>query len=268
MLNTKNYTKLIFLDIETKAIAETFYDLSPKMQNLFANKWSGLIGEIAYQEYNGTKKKEGDLQLSYKKAYEAIFKEKAHPSPEFAEIICISAGMIVETEGKLSFKCASFCGELEKDILTAFLANKASFIYQDKQMANEKYMVTYNGSQFDIPFLSRRILYNGLDLPVMLDVGALKPWDCGFLIDLKTQIKFGGFDAPSLEMLCTTLGVETALDKYKVEASELARKYKTKEYDFIKSYCEYDVFALACCYLKLIRSKEYPTGINQQLTKI
>jgi len=220
---------------------------------------------VTHRYYLDSKKKDGDTELSYSKACEEVWREKGHLSPEYAQIICISAGMIMED---FTFKCVSFTGETDKEILTAFLANKKSFIHQADYANNEKYIVCYNAFAFDLPFISRRILYNGLEIPPTLDCGHLKPWEMGHIIDLKTSLKFGGFDAPSLETLCTMLGVETALDKFKVEASELAGKHKDKQYDVIKHYCEQDVFALAQCYLKLIRSKEHPTGITNNLTKI
>lgn len=268
MLNQKQITKLVFLDIECKPLHETFAELPPKLKLLFAQQYEWLIDQTAHRHYLDavlTDKKKADHELCFQKAQEEVYGDKAHLHPEFAGIICISAGII---QDDFTFRCASFCGESEKEILTGFLANKKSFIHQADYANNEKYVVCYNGLNFDIPFLSKRILYNGLEIPPTLDCGHLKPWEMGHIIDLKNSLKFGGMDAPSLESLCTVLGVETAQDKFKVEASELAGKHKAKEYDFIKQYCEYDVYALASCYLKLVRSKEHPTGITNQLTKI
>ena len=272
MLTSKPITKLVFLDIETKAKYENFTDLPAKLQMLFQQQWEWLIEQIAHREYldklHIAKDKE-DYELCFNKAQDEVYKQKAHLSPELSEVICISAGMILEGENKeLTFKCASFCGENEKEILTAFMSNPKSFIHQKDYANNEKYIVGYNIKGFDLPFLSKRIIYNGLELPPTLDIGHLKPWELGHIIDLKEHLKFGGMDAPSLELLCTTLGVETAQDKFVVEPSELAGKHKAKEYDFIKSYCEWNVYALAKCYLQLIRSKEYPNGVQNNLTKI
>jgi hypothetical protein len=265
MLSAKPITKLVFLDIETKAISESYEALPAKLKLLFSQQWAWKIDEVAHRYYIDAKKKDGDPVTSYAKAHEEVWKEKGHLSPEYAQIICISAGMIMDD---YSFRCASFTGETDKEILTAFLANKKSFIHQSDFSNNDKYIVCYNGLGFDIPFLSKRILYNSLELPPTLDCGHLKPWEMGHIIDLKNSLKFGGFDAPSLEALCTILDVETAQDKFKAEASELAGKHKDKQYDVIKHYCEQDVFALAQCYLKLIRSKEHPSGNNNKLTKI
>lgn len=277
MLTSRPITKLVFLDIETRPKHETFAELPPKLKLLFSQQYDWLIEQAAHRHYLDavlTDKKKADHEFCFQKAQEEVYKEKAVLSPEFSEIICISAGMIFQKEGvpingelKYEFKCASFCMESEKELLTTFLANKKSFIHQSDYANNEKYVVTFNGSLFDIPFLSRRILYNGLELPAVLEVGHLKPWEMGHLIDLKTQIKFGGMDAPSLESLCTTLGIETAQDKYG-EAEKLNEAFKAKQFDFIKQYCEQDIYALAQVYLRLTRSKEHPNGINKQLTKI
>lgn len=263
MLSNHPYNKLVFLDIETKAQWESFSDAPAKIKQLFSQQWAWKIDEVAHRYYLDTKKKEGDTELSYQKAQDEVWREKAHLSPEYAQIICISAGMIVGTE----FKCNSYTGETDKEILTKFLEKKESFIHQDKYASNDKYIVCYNGIGFDIPFISKRILYNGMELPPTLLCGHLKPWEFLHIIDPKLSLKFGGNEAPSLETLCAMLGIETAEDKFKASPAELAQKHKDKQYDVIKLYCEADLYALAQCYLKLIRSKEYPTGVNINLTK-
>jgi 3'-5' exonuclease len=266
MLNSKNIYKLVFLDIETSPIAEKFDDLSKKNQELFYLKHEREIDEIAWKDFYKEKEKpEGNVDLCYPRAYQMVYEKRAHLYPEFAKIICISAGIIQED---YTFKCASFCSESEKEILTGFLANKKSFIHQDAYANNEKYIVVYNGKGFDLPFLAKRIMYNQMDLPATINIGHLKPWELGHIIDVKEHLKFGGLDSPSLEALCSVMGVETAQDKFKIEASELAGKHKAKEYDFIKQYCEQDIFALAQVYLRLIRSKEHPQGITNTLTKV
>lgn len=270
MLTSKPITKLVFLDIECKAKWETLAEVPAKHKMLFLQQWDWLIEQIAHRHYLDsvlTDKKKADHELSYTKAQDEVWLEKAHLSPETAEIICISAGMIMED---FTFRCASFSAESEKEILIAFLANPKSFIHQDNATdpKERKYIVCFNGKQFDIPFLCKRILYNGMDIPAALNLEGLKPWEILHIIDPKESLKFGGMDAPSLEMLCTMLNVPTAQDQFQSEASALAGLYKEKQFDTIKRYCEADVFALAQCYLKLIRSKEHPTGINKQLTKI
>jgi 3'-5' exonuclease len=264
MLNAKDIHKLVFLDIETTPLWDNYSDMPAKFKKLFVQQNQWKIDEVAYRDYIDTKKKEGDLQLCYNRAYEEVYKERAHLSPEFSQIICISAGMIMEG---FQFKAVSFTGENDRETLLRFLENKKSFIHQKEGANSEKYICCHNGKQFDLPFISKRIMYHGLELPAMLDIGGYKPWDLTFVVDTKEQLKFGGMDAPSLETLCTMLNVETATDKHG-EPEILREKQKAKDFKFISDYCEHDILALAQCYLKLHRSPQHPNGITNQLTKV
>ncbi len=255
MLTSNPITKLVFVDIETKAKYDNFTDLPQKMKNLFMEKHQYLIGEHAHAlSVSGT-----DTTEAFKLAYDGIYKEKAHLSPEFAEVLCISAGMIMED---YTFKCVSFCGGTEKEILTAFMSNPKSFLHQKDSASADTFVVCYNALGFDIPFLGKRIMYNGLELPARFELAGLKPWNIYSFVDIKEQLKFGGMDAPSLEMLCTQLGIKTAQDLYGEP------NFAGKDPNYIKTYAEQDVFALAQAYLKLIRSKEHPNGVQNNLTKI
>jgi DNA polymerase elongation subunit (family B) len=130
------------------------------------------------------------------------------------------------------------------------------------------FICIHNGKQFDIPFISKRIMYHGLSLPAVFEIADKKPWDLNYIIDTKEHLKFGGMDAPSLELLCYQLGIKTAAENFEAEPTEIAKWYAAGEFDKIKDYCEYDVKALFKCFLKLVRSKEYPTGINDSTIKL
>jgi 3'-5' exonuclease len=65
------------------------------------------------------------------------------------------------------------------------------------------YLCAHNGKEFDFPYLSRRMLINGLDLPYLLDNFAKKPWETT-LLDTMELWKFGDYKSfTSLELLCS-----------------------------------------------------------------
>lgn len=46
-----------------------------------------------------------------------------------------------------------------------------------KYMANPAHKIcAHNGQEFDFPYISRRMLLNGMKLPSVLDIAGAKPW--------------------------------------------------------------------------------------------
>lgn len=245
MLNQKPHTKVLFLDIET--VSTPYSEITPITKKLFVQKYEKEIDELAKLEYD----KSGTA--NFEKAYATIYERNAHLTPEFGKIACISVGVIGED---YKFKMKSFVGDNEKDILTQFTVGVRTL--HDPKMANaDMFICGHNIKNFDIPFISRRILYNGMVLPVMLDTGGLKPWEMSMYIDTKESLKFGGWDAPSLEQLCFAFGIQTSC--IIAEPTEVKNWYAAKEFSKISDYCEMDLLALAKAYLKL-------RNINNNLT--
>jgi len=111
------------------------------------------------------------------------------------------------------------------------------------------YLCGHHIKEFDVPFLCRRALINGMSLPKMLNVSRLKPWEIPF-IDTMQIWKFGDYrNYTSLHLLTHALGIPNP--KHDMEGREVARVYwKEKDLNRIQRYCQQDVIAVARLILK------------------
>ncbi|MBA3901022.1 MAG: ribonuclease H-like domain-containing protein, partial [Bacteroidetes bacterium] len=167
MLEHIELHNVLFLDIETVPIYPDYSELPEPFKAL----WDHKAGFIAKEPQT---------------PYETY--ERAGIYAEFGKIVCISIGAIDEADnGKCSFRVKSFAGEDEVVLLENFL-----------KLLNEHYkepnhlLCAHNGKEFDFPFLSRRILINGLKLPKILNTAGKKPWQVPHLDTLELW-KFGDY---------------------------------------------------------------------------
>ena len=100
----------------------------------------------------------------------------------------------------------------------------------------------HNGKEFDFPFLSRRILLNGLSLPILLDNHGKKPWEINNL-DTLDLWKFGDYKHyTSLELLTHIFDIPTPKDD--MDGSQVAKVFfEDNNLERIILYCEKDVIA-------------------------
>lgn len=211
MLNTIDLSKVIFLDIETVPVYYKFNDLSERGQELWEKK-SRFLGPNPEESY-----------------------EKAGIYAEFAKVACISIGMLTTKGGEPSIKLKSFGGDNEKTILQDFCDLLSKFDASNLLCA-------HNGKEFDFPFLSRRMLINGIKLPGLLNIAGKKPWEIAHL-DTMELWKFGDYKHyTSLELLTYIFDIPTPKDD--IDGSQVARVfYEDGDIDRIITYCEKDVIA-------------------------
>jgi 3'-5' exonuclease len=211
MLNTIDLNKVIFLDIETVPVFYKFDELSDRGKELWEKK-SKFIGPSPEESY-----------------------EKAGIYAEFAKVACISIGMLTTKGGEPSIKLKSFGGENEKVVLQEFCDLLSKF--------DQTYLLcAHNGKEFDFPFLSRRMLINGMQLPSLLNIAGKKPWEIAHL-DTMELWKFGDYKHyTSLELLTYIFDIPTPKDD--IDGSQVARVfYEEGDIDRIITYCEKDVIA-------------------------
>lgn len=211
---------VLFIDIETVPQYENLASVPENMQKLWTKK-AGQIG------------KEGE---SADELY-----GRAGIYSEFGKIVCISAGKIFRKEKERAYRVKSYCGDDEKTILLEFSVMLTSF------MANPLHRIcAHNGQEFDFPYIARRMLINGLPLPIVLDIAGAKPWELkDVMIDTLQLWKFGDYKHyTSLELLCAIFNIPTPKDD--IDGSQVAGIYY-KEFDIqrIARYCEKDTLAIA-----------------------
>ncbi|HNW99179.1 MAG TPA: 3'-5' exonuclease [Bacteroidales bacterium] len=224
MLELLNLDNVLFLDVETAPMVAEYKQLPPAYKKLWDHKTQYMM------------KREEDTP-------ETIF-QKAGIFAEFAKVICVSTGVMRTIEGKRTFRIKSFSGDDEKKVLED-LATMLNTSFGKK----EQMLCGHNIKEFDIPFLSRRMMVNGIKHPAVLDLSGKKPWEVGHL-DTMELWKFGDYkNYTSLELLATLFNIPSP--KEDIEGSDVARVYWIeKDLPRIVEYCQRDVFTVAQLMLK------------------
>ncbi len=101
--------------------------------------------------------------------------------------------------------------------------------------------VTFNGKNFDVPFLTARTVARGL-APTRKDITSTYPFDHDPHTDLMGLWPNSNY---SLEDLCSFLGVESP--KGEVDGSQVAELTREGEIETVARYCEGDVVATLRC---------------------
>ncbi len=227
MLDNIDITKILFFDIETVPGAETHDALDETWKGLWAHKAQSILRKTAADMT------ESDASDVYNRA--GIY-------AEFGKIICISAGFIAldKTTSAYKARVKSFANDDEKILLQDFSAmmNKS---YNDTE---RQFLCGHNIREFDVPYISRRLMINQLPLPKMFEVAGKKPWEVKHLIDTMELWKFGDLKSfTSLKLLAAALGFPSP--KEDIDGSDVHRVYyEEKDLPRIAKYCEKDVIAV------------------------
>ncbi len=223
--------KILFFDIETAPLVESFDLLSDEMQELWAEKYQKLQDRDPVR-YASTPDEDWSQA--------AVF-------AEFSRIVCISVGFCYIPKGgrEWHIRTKSFCGTDERRILADFLELLGSFMVTPYHN-----LCGHNIKEFDVPVVCRRALINGLQLPDCLQIAGKKPWEVHF-IDTLELWKFGDFkNYTSLKTLTAVFGIPTPKDD--IDGSEVGRVYyKEKDIQRISTYCQKDVVATAQVFLRM-----------------
>jgi predicted PolB exonuclease-like 3'-5' exonuclease len=220
MLNDLNIEEVLFIDIETAPIAPEFGKLSVTWQKLWVHKMKAQISESETAE---------DLY------------QRAGIYAEFGRIICISMGYIVKKEGDKFYRVKSFYDENEKILINNFFQAIQKFL-----KAGKSKLCAHNGQEFDYPYIARRAVVHGLNLPKILDIAGTKPWEIkDQLLDTLQLWKFGDYKHyTSLSLLCELFNIPTPKDD--IDGSQVARVYwEENNLNRIVKYCEKDTMAVA-----------------------
>ena len=214
---------ILFLDIETVPQSEFFTDLPEEAQQLFADK-------TQYQRKDDLTPEE--------------FYNRAGIWAEFGKIICISVGYFTIKNAERQFRTKSIIGE-EKQLLEEFNdLVKTHF-------SNPAFVFCgHNIKEFDIPYMCRRMLINGINIPEKLQLFGRKPWEIPHLDTLELW-KFGDYKHyTSLKLLTHVLNIPSP--KEDIDGSEVRNVYyNEKNIERIAKYCERDVVAVAQIFLRM-----------------
>ena len=107
---------------------------------------------------------------------------------EFGKVVCISIGYFKKDKGVYQFRVKSIVDHDEKILLQSFIAT----INQLEAVHKRWNFTGHNIKEFDIPFLCRRMIINGLGLPDCMQLSGKKPWEITHL-DTMDMWRFGDF---------------------------------------------------------------------------
>ncbi|MDP4595549.1 MAG: 3'-5' exonuclease [Crocinitomicaceae bacterium] len=225
MIKQVQFEKILFLDIETVPQAYQFEQLDDKSKALFEAK--------------------NRFQISPEKPIEQIFEDRGGILAEFGKIVCISVGMLHEGSHGKSIRLKSYYHDDEETLLVQFKR-----LLEDHYNTPYHVLCGHNSKEFDIPYICRRMLINGIALPSILQIAGKKPWEINH-IDTMELWKFGDYKSyTSLSLLCHVMQIPTPKDD--ISGADVARVYyEEQDLQRIMVYCEKDVVALIQLFLRL-----------------
>ena len=225
-----NINSILFLDVETVPAYSDFDELPDNFKGLWRDKSRKYSSEGMPPE--------------------ELFFQKAGIHAEFGKIICVSAGYfpdpLVLAPGEKSFRITSFAGSDEKEVLLKFKSLLDKSFSECKKHA----LCAHNGIEFDFPYISRRMMIHGIELPNLLNTSGTKAWNNPWLLDTMNMWSFGDYkDRTSLALLAACFGIPSPKDD--INGKDVARVYYyEKDIDRIRIYCEKDVLSLARIFRK------------------
>lgn len=223
----KRAKNFLLLDIETVASEPSYNRLSERMQKLWDKKSLSL--------------NKGDETISSADC----FYDKGAIYSEFGKVVCIAFGAFFWNEkDEIAFKVRSFSGDDEVKLLLEF----KSLI--EKYPAEQLTLCAHNGKEFDFPFLCRRMLIHGIQIPKALQISGKKPWEV-LHQDTMELWKFGDYKSyTSLDLLAAVFDIPGS--KNEMSGDQVTRVYyEEKDLAKICRYCREDVVVLGQIYLRL-----------------
>jgi uncharacterized protein YprB with RNaseH-like and TPR domain len=217
---------ILFLDIETVSQYPSFSEVPETWKEFWSKKAEYLIKDKLIDT----------VETVYNRA--GIY-------AEFGRIICISCGIISGSKDDKTLSLKSFFGDEEKEVLQQFCEMLTKW-----DSENNKCLCAHNGKDFDFPYICRRLIINGLPIPIILQISGKKPWEIQHL-DTMELWKFGEFkNYTSLNLLAHALGIPSPKDD--IDGSQVGEVY-WHEHDLprIVKYCQKDVITVAQVFLRL-----------------
>ncbi len=228
---------LLLIDIETVSEKPTFDELNEDWQTLWQEKVQRTLPE--------------DTTAA------EFYPQRAAVMAEFAKVICISVGYFKRDGKAFHLRVKSFYGDDEKILLQDFIA-----ALQKMEANNNKWSFTgHNIKEFDIPFICRRLLINGMAIPPFLDFQNMKPWETN-MVDTFQYWRFGDYKHfTSLKLLAAALNVPSPKDD--IDGSMVGDVYwKEKNLERIVTYCQKDVITTSNI---ILRFKNLPLLTDDQV---
>jgi DNA polymerase elongation subunit (family B) len=216
---------ILFLDIETVSCVDHYSKLDDRLKVQWARKAS-----FFKRDSNQTD--------------EDLFHEKSGIYAEFGKIVAIAVGKYTDNgNGVIGLRTKCYVSHNEKELLLSFKTML-------EKLDGTTRLCAHNGKEFDFPYISRRMLVNGIGLPFALDYAGKKPWEVPHL-DTMELWKFGDYKHyTSLDLLAAIFNIPTS--KGLMDGSQVnGVYYKESDLKKIADYCVGDVVVIAQLMLKM-----------------
>ena len=219
---------MLLIDIETVSQYNDFCNMPSAWKDLWAEK---VVRQLVEDE-----------------TPELFYAKRAAIMAEFGKIICISAGYFINDKGRIALRVKSFYGYDETILLKSVIASFNQWQSSRKTAS----FAGHNIKEFDIPYLCRRMLINGIAIPPYLYFQSMKPWETN-IIDTMQLWKFGDFkNYTSLNLLAACMNVPSP--KEDINGSQVGEVYwRENDLERIATYCQKDVITLTQVYLRMTR---------------
>lgn len=236
MSNVNTLKSILVFDIETVSISPNYESLPERFQNLWTKKSKQFNKEVSFEKL---------------KEHSAIsYKEKAGIFAEYGKVVCICVGVFLVENNELNeIRVKSFYGKSEKDVLMNFFGLLNSH-FNDPKL---HYLAGHNIREFDMPFLCRRALINGVGLPRLFQIQGKRPWQVDYLYDTMDMWRFGDYkNYTSLDLLAATFDIPSPKDD--IDGSMVGDIYwDQNDLSRIITYCEKDVVTSCMVLMKLLQ---------------
>lgn len=224
--NQKRFKNLLFIDVKTVAGAASFDKLDARMQRQWETKISRYKNEEPWTEAEW-------------------YANRASYYAEFGKIISIGIGGLIWSDDdapRLKVKVLANDDEL------AILEEFNQIITRSKGTPT---FCAHNGKEFDYPYLCRRMVVHGLQLPEPLQLSGRKPWEIPHL-DVLEQWQFGDKrHFISLDLLAAALNVPAEPLAWAGDQTSLVY-HRDHDLSQIRHYTEQSVVMLAQVYLRIV----------------
>ena len=233
-MNYSPLEQILFVDIETVSVYNDIEELEPRLRQ----HWDRKLASFRNQD---------EMTAA------DLYNEKAALYAEFGKIIVIGLGFFSMNGDKRELRLKALAGEDERQLLEEFRAIVRKFDPERLKLC------AHNGRSFDFPYLSRRMLINGMSLPEVLRLSGKKPWEINHL-DTMEMWRFGDYrHYASLDLLAALFDIPSS--KGEIDGSNVGKVYHN-DHDLagIARYCLKDVEVTARIYLHL--TEQYETSFE------
>ena len=228
-----NIEKLLFFDIETVSQYKELDELPEQELKLWLSYYDNFKDRVTDKSKLSSTERDFSTETDNKNKKET-YRQTAAFFPEFGKVACVSLGFVTKN-GKTKFE--SFYGKDELEIL-----KKLREVF-DKVEGIGFDLCGQNIKGFDIPFLGKRYVINGLKPPSIFPKHDTKPWEMRVL-DTKDVWSFGSkWGLGSLDLICSVLKVDSPKNG-DVKGDNVNTNFWIDNHEEIKEYCEKDVKAL------------------------